>query len=89
MKCSDVSNILRKSQNSNLLNQESMSARSSRQVQPLNPIPGIVTNFQTIRDFITKLKVYILGKQSIMVEAQEHVEKIISNLSNNIGPTSA
>lgn len=42
---------------------------------------GIQTSFQSIRDFITKLKQFLL-------QDLHYCQKIVANLKNNIGPTS-
>ena len=42
---------------------------------------GIQTSFQSVREFITKIKAYVLADEGCC-------RKIIENLKNNIGPSS-
>ena len=67
-------------QSSNL-NSSSKSVSNANSLVNSSNVLGIITSFQSIRDFVTKLKQYVLGNQ-------DFCRKIIKNLSNNIGPTS-
>lgn len=79
----DNNNKFAKSNQPNALKSGGVPVGANANLNTNNSIAGlgIQTSFQSVREFITKIKAYVLADEGCC-------RKIIENLKNNIGPSS-